>query len=489
MKKHHSQISNAILLLLALSGLAYQTLELFKKLMEKKTIVNIQFEMLSEHDHPAISVCINPGTFTPFQLAKIDDNFAKSWTSWEKYSKTLYERYNNKGYFNKFNKPYIIRSFKKTLKQWNELQNNYSSGLFDFDTILSNFSITTDDLGIQLYVNGEMVSDQKIPKLLDQQYFNLSTNPIESFDGIKEKCFTYFSMVSLNRTRLVVRDMDQITLILIPRENYYGLGFLPRIRLSLHSPNIVPSLDKSMIEIQLSSREMIYFSQTTINRYRSGYDTDCYDYNNGQFTSRHQCLVECLYNLNNGSLTNRYNAIKVQREDLVKLILGRIENVDNRCKNKCKIECQSSYYRFDQVDRLGAQVFSVEDNNDIIMSYAMGMRLTSFLRHSSSPDLIVRHYPEVTFLSLMCNFGGLLSMWTGLSILIICRQTFKYLSFIIVNYNFHFIKLNKIFQYKPKNTIKGPILIKNYLYYKKPIRLFKNRIHPSQITKKNVWNS
>ena len=129
----------------------------------------------------------------------------------------------------------------------------------------------------------------KPAKWSSQQYNKTVNDPIERFDGRSEKCSTYFSMVSLNRTRLIVRDMYEILLIIIPRTKHYGLGLLPRIRLSLHSPNIAPSLDKNMMEI--TSRSIIYFSQTVIDRYSSGYDTDCYDYNYGHYTSRHDCLV------------------------------------------------------------------------------------------------------------------------------------------------------------------------------------------------------
>ena len=33
------------------------------------------------------------------------------------------------------------------------------------------------------------------------------------------------------------------------------------------------------------------------------------------------------------------------------------------------------------------------------------------------PDIIIKYLPQTTFLSLVCNFGGLLGMWLGLSVL------------------------------------------------------------------------
>ena len=445
--------------ILALSGLTYQTLELLNKFMERKTIVNIQFEMLPEHDHPAISVCVTPAIVTPFRSAKIDPEFGTAWQEWEEMVTKLETLYKDKGLFGQINRTRFHRTYTRTLSLWKELQRNYSSGKSGFDDILSNYSIKTNDIGISIIVNGPVGSTMTQSVFSDLQYFNFSNHPIERFDGIREKCFIYFSMVSLNKTHLIDRYVDQISLIIIPRAKHYGLGFLPRIRISFHSPNIVPNLDKSMIEI--TSFSIIYFSQTIINRYQSGYDTDCFDYSNGQFTSRHDCLVDCLYYLYHGTFRNGISSFKLNKNDLANFLLRNTEYVDNRCKKKCKIECQSAYYRFDQVDRMGAQVFSAEDNNDIIQSYAKGIQLTSLFRHSSSPDLLVCHYPEVTLLSLMCNFGGLLGMWTGLSVLLICRETLRKLRNIANNFNFYWVKMKNTFNYNTLNVKFGPISINN----------------------------
>ena len=217
--------------------------------------------------------------------------------------------------------------------------------------------------------------------------------------------------------------------------------------------------------IEITSRQTIYFSQIIIDRYQGGYDTNCFDYNKGQFTSRHDCLVNCLYHLNNGSFKNSLTTFKIEKHNLDNFILARIENIDYRCKIKCKIECKSAYYGFDQVDRMGAQVFSAEDNNDIIESYAKNIPFFIFLRHSSSPDLVVHHYPEMTLLSLMCNFGGLLGMWTGLSVLIICRKTFKHLSNVIDNFKPYLIKVKNKLTFNSVSIIYKPKVIRNHHYY------------------------
>ena len=36
---------------------------------------------------------------------------------------------------------------------------------------------------------------------------------------------------------------------------------------------------------------------------------------------------------------------------------------------------------------------------------------------SSMPNVVINHLPEMTFISLLCNFGGLVGMWLGVSVL------------------------------------------------------------------------
>ena len=178
-----AKLFNAVLVSLALSGLTYQSLELLKKFLERKTIVNIQFEMLSEHNHPAISVCVKPGTFSPFHLAHIDPEFAKAWREWENLIKGLQSQYKDKGDLSQAKRPKIQHSFKRTSEMSNALRYNLTFGNFDFDTIMSNYSLTTNDLGLQVFVDGQHVSNLIQPISSGRNYYHLSYKPIERYDA------------------------------------------------------------------------------------------------------------------------------------------------------------------------------------------------------------------------------------------------------------------------------------------------------------------
>ena len=66
------------------------------------------------------------------------------------------------------------------------------------------------------------------------------------------------------------------------------------------------------------------------------------------------------------------------------------------------------------------------------------------LRRSDFPDMIIEYMPEITFISLVCNFRGLLGMWMGVSMLKIiivlyklAKVNFKKIFNILNNYYFN----------------------------------------------------
>ena len=44
--------------------------------------------------------------------------------------------------------------------------------------------------------------------------------------------------------------------------------------------------------------------------------------------------------------------------------------------------------------------------------------------HSEYPDIFIEHIPEMSLISFLCNFGGLLGMWLGLSLFGIFNEIF-----------------------------------------------------------------
>ena len=69
------------------------------------------------------------------------------------------------------------------------------------------------------------------------------------------------------------------------------------------------------------------------------------------------------------------------------------------CENQCHQECYFTYYSY-TVSKLGE--INLYDPKLIF-------------KHNEMPDLKIRQIPEIPLLTFICNFGGLLGMWLGVS--------------------------------------------------------------------------
>ncbi len=89
------------------------------------------------------------------------------------------------------------------------------------------------------------------------------------------------------------------------------------------------------------------------------------------------------------------------------------------------------------------------------------------IKHNKIPDILITHLPEITFNAFVCNFGGLLGLWLGLSVFAIfsefrdiCIAIFGKRQLIVYNYhnfvtNFNkFVNINKRKMFKTSRSIK-----------------------------------
>ena len=219
--------------------------------------------------------------------------------------------------------------------------------------------------------------------------------------------------------------------------------FSKYVHISIHSPNNLSDLDSSrgfnLIDIkQLTS---LKYSEHRIQRLGKGYDTDCYSYdsdtNFSYYRMRSDCVNECyqdkmrkLCNVDRGILMS-FSLIR--REYFVnrsEKILSCYRNLDNfqfkqHCEKICKVECNFKHYPL-EIEKTSSL------NNKIRII------------HNEFPDIFVKHIPEMNLIDFVCNFGGLLGMWLGLSLFGIFNDIFdtvtkinymKYLIRLKSNYN------------------------------------------------------
>ena len=115
------------------------------------------------------------------------------------------------------------------------------------------------------------------------------------------------------------------------------------------------------------------------------------------------------------------------------------------CEINCNQECDSKYY-----------TIKVESK-----SYYDRIKSNNIdLFHSEYPDIFVRHMPEISLISFLCNFGRLLGMWLGQSLFGIINDIFnkisKYLYPSCVN---NYLKINRIVNVQFKSIFPIPSII------------------------------
>ena len=246
--------------------------------------------------------------------------------------------------------------------------------------------------------------------------------------GANSKCFTLFSHICQVSRKLKV-DLKLINVYLKADAYSFPPHINQKINIFIHSPNSLPSflLEKDtpiVLDIKKSPvLTNIEYNQVTTELLDSNYDTNCFeydiDYKLANFNMRSDCMTSCTQNYHDehcnvkgysitGSLLRKQfleqntNELTFMDINQINCIENNISDVDNFCQQKCKPDCIYSYYPTSHTQ----EEYEIEDN---------GLWFKFNIRHNSLPDVLITYLPQTTFLSLVCNFGGLLGMWLGLS--------------------------------------------------------------------------
>ena len=79
-------------------------------------------------------------------------------------------------------------------------------------------------------------------------------------------------------------------------------------------------------------------------------------------------------------------------------------NEEFKCFTECPKDCKFDYFMWDDIKQ------------DYTTPIDVGKSCTAIdIEHNRLPDIIIIHYPEITFIGFISNFGGLLGLWLGLS--------------------------------------------------------------------------
>ena len=217
-------------------------------------------------------------------------------------------------------------------------------------------------------------------------------------------------------------NLENLVIKILSINDWYLAQFLNRIYISIHSPNNFPEEDSFRLLDVKHRINMIEFNQITTELLGEGYDTNCYeydlDYKFANFNMRSDCIYWCIQNF----IKTECNLKGIMftkgffRQDIIENSLLNFEkfNIQNYtcqkemndmgeiiCSKQCKYDCKFKYFSSSYLQE----------------STHIKYWIAIIVRHNTLPDIYLQYLPQTTFLSLVCNFAGILGLWLGLSFL------------------------------------------------------------------------
>ena len=436
---HKFSLKNLIKLTLTslcFSGLIYQLQILLNDFKSGNTVVSIRVGRQDYESLPALTLCTSD-VFSYYRLVNNDSFFR--------------EKVNI--YFNKIKELGIKSTQEEIFTNLTMLMNDYIGNTLNLSAtsaanLMQDYSVKYPLIGFRIFIVGSIPDLENQTEYYINSYSDPSRLPIATEAHIESvhfvsgpngkvgahKCFTFFSSL-LKQWRDFLFKPNVIEFKLFPSPYRYPYHWLPNPNLLstfsffIHSPNILPDYNtQNYITVGTDEAILLHYSQIKTELLSSGYDTNCFDYdldyNNTQYFSRSGCISSCVKN---------FCLVECQSEDIIisdRLFSinwlrkyspsSKFFNPDTQCLSKtagkynhfchqtCLNECEYRYYQY-EIER-GKKRFL--DSDPPIVK----------VKHSHLPDMQIKHIPQMTFISFVCNFGGLLGMWLGLSFLTIADE-------------------------------------------------------------------
>ena len=404
--------------LLCLFGLIYQTSDLLDAYLQGKTVVNIEIERQINTTLPAITICY-PYSISFEKIGQLNEVYQERYEAFLGHSKNF---------------TFLPKKIWHEAIWQKNMKDIYNELVKDVFKRINNLSLDVNQVFVNCSIDNENEQGDKMITI----GFNME-NMTEHFDYIEnvkidkdingewqtEKCFTFFSALDKKWRNSNSQDETIYANLVFP-VNDVGLNKHRTIKVALHSPNTFLELNDRNFEIlDLNSTFTITYTQLSTKLLDHNYDTNCFnydlDYKFHNNNMRSDCLTWCYQEKLNevhhskklfptGSLYRNDVLSKIQNisiaEENYHSIRSSIKKFTEYCHDKCRKDCTFIYY---SVDYKG-DTFRIYSGEEIDF---VGIDLV--ILHSNLPDIFITYLPKISFLSLVCDFGGLMGMWLGFS--------------------------------------------------------------------------
>ena len=400
--------------------------QLFHQYLDQSLVTNIKFSSKNPETLPAVTICYDK----VFYFLKMEQRFNPSIIR-EKFIN--YRTLIDSAVFDHGNNPSedVLAELKSYENFYDEkvkwiIENvkNRSIDLHDmFDNLTLPFSFTKSEQIIWLVYFGQVIlesSDLVNPFITFNKNFYV-TYPVESIFKMKWKCYTFFSDLQKVYRNLKITDKEIRFLIRFPKF-LFPFGLNRKILISMHSPKELPR-EFSFIELDQAHDATITYSRIE-NKQEHNY-FKCQDYSNhDKFRMKSDCFFNCMMKISPIVCLDYYRMIETMFYPIRKELFykeypyyncsnGRyrstIVSLQSKCMYQCPDECDQKYF-FMQHKNSKRRSYNY-DRDQIVKTLSQIQILSSDL-----PTIIIIHLPEMTLISLLCNLGGLIGMWLGISI-------------------------------------------------------------------------
>ena len=434
-----------LITLFCLSCLMYQTYILIEQYLKFKSIINIRFTPNNFDILPAITICYNEViSFEKMAQRYIGyQDIYRNYTNFIKYysdkkssmgDETLISQGNN----------FYWHQYMEILEEY-QLQNLDGYPKVGYLRIFDNLSIdlfNDDEKYIKYGIYVAIFAD-KGPVINHEGYFthNYQSPPLESLDIKRNsKCYTHFFEKEASYLNMSIIG---ISFYLGYHSTWFPYDESNSISLAIHPPHVKPK-SNSFKNILQNTKNIALFSK--VEEKRLIYYDNCREYNKSQndFQTENDCLFDCIlksvpskcYYLLKRNIPSILFRKQISKLEINECCCKKLENyfeIVDMCKIECEDDCDQTYY-----------LTSIENLEHLKKIDVKNQPSSVLIQTNSNPNIIIEHFAEIAFISLICNFGGLIGMYLGISIHSVFCHIWDSTKKLFSKLNFFKIKINNV---------------------------------------------